>query len=464
MPKVAIADRLFLTAESENTPQHVACLATFFLPDDAEDGWVGELAAQLRSQTAFGAPFNYKIHRPALKNLAPKWDVVPDDRIDIDYHFRYTVLPQPGGERELGDFISRQHSCPLDTTRPLWEFYLIEGLERRRFAIYFKVHHALIDAVGGVKKISKMITPFPDSAPVRALWTIGPTPRTTTAGEPVPFANRVRAVRDVIAGTAKTAAGLGRSAGSMIVQGRRRGDYDLAVPFIAPNSVVNGRIGSQRRVATQSYDVSRIRAVAKAAGVTVNDVFLAICAGGLRQYLSEFDNLPLRTLTAGAPVNVRDANDEHTSNAFSMIVVNLGTQIADPAERLRAIARSSSEGKAQLADMPKRASELYPALFMGPFILQNLIGSGGRGAPPYNVSISNVPGPLEQQYLAGAPLEGMYPLGMLYHGLGLFIALFSSSGRLGVGFTGDSGSLPHLQRLAMSTGEALLELEKAFDL
>lgn len=463
MPKVAIADRLFLTADSEETPQHVGCLATFVIPDGAPDDWVGRLAEHFRAQTTFAAPFNYRLHSLTLKNVAPKWNITPDDNVDLDFHFRHSALPKPGGERELGVFASRLHSRALDPTRPLWEFHLIEGLDQDRFAIYFKVHHALMDGVGGVKRISQMISPDPDVVAPRALWAAAPKPRpATTSGTSI--SERLRAAADTVSGGARTTAGLGKSAGSMVVEARRHANPDLAVPFVAPRAVINGRIGRQRRVATQSYEFTRIRRVAKAGGVKINDVFLAVCAGGLRRYLDELDNLPDESLIAGAPVNIRGTADESTSNAFSMIVVKLGTDIADPVERLNAIARSSTAGKEQLAKMPKRASELYPALFMGPFIVQNLIGVGGRAAPPYNVSISNVPGPLEQQYLAGARLEAMYPLAMLYHGVGLFIALFSSSGRLGVGFTGDRDSLPHLQRLALYTGAALEELEKALGL
>lgn len=458
MPSVAIADRLFLTADREDTPQHVACLATFAIPDGAGGDWLADLALRLRAQTHVAAPFTYKLRNVALKAVAPAWTVLADDEIDLDYHFRHYSLPQPGGERELGVRVSEVHSTPLDPSRPLWEFHLIDGLENNRFAIYFKVHHALMDGVGGVRRISQMINPDQDARGVQALWTIGAKPSGAAA---TPIRTSVTAtLNDGV----KTFAALGKRAGRMVRDKRRGGDPDLGIPFAAPHSPLNGRITRHRRVATQSFEISRMKAVATAAGVKVNDVFLAVCAAGLRRYLSEISQLPVKTLTAGAPVNLRGAGDDSTNNAFSMMVVNLRTDLTDPVDRLQAIARSTVLGKAELGSMAKRATELYPALFMGPFILQNLIGTAGRGAPPYNVSISNVPGPMEQQYLDGARLEGMYPMGMLYHGVGLFIALFTTSGKLGLGFTGDRDSLPHLQRLALYTGEALTELEAALGL
>jgi len=451
MPNVSVADRVFLTADSEETPQHVACLATFVIPHDAPENYVHGLAERLRAQTTVAKPFNHKLKTVALRAIAPSWDIVADDEIDLDYHFRHSALPKPGGERELGMLVSRLHSRPLDPTRPLWEFHLIEGLEPNRFAIYFKVHHALMDGVGGVKRMQQMISPDPAADEINAIWTIGPS---SPSGAPRPSTTSIR-------GVAGSLAGLGMAASRMAVGAVGGSDPDLAVPFLTPKSVINQRISRQRRVATQSFDVDRIRTVAAAGCIKINDVFLAICAGGLRRYLDELGELPKSSLIAGTPVNVREAGDESTTNAFSMIVVKLATEVADPVRRLAAIARSSEAGKNELRRLPQGAKPLYPALFMGPFIAQNLVGLGGRLAPPHNVAISNVPGPLDPQYLAGARLEAMYPIGLLYHGVGLMIALFTASGRLGVGFVGDRDSLPHLQRLAVYTGEALDELEQA---
>ena len=458
MPKAHLADRVFLTADGENTPQHVAVLATFLIPHDAPADFVARLAERFRDQKQFASPFNYVLRSVALRAVAPSWKLVDDDAIDLDYHFRHAALPAPGGERELGVLVSHLHSIPLDPTRPLWECHLIEGLDRNRFAFYLKIHHAVIDGVGGVTRFQQMISSNGQIHDFRALWTIGPTRR-----EPDPAKARMwtrvqdaassgRERLDVVRSLTTTAA-------RMVSGARSNAVRDEAVPFVAPKSVLNGRIGRQRRVATQSFDFERVRRIAASGGVRINDVFLAASAGGLRRYLLEIGELPEASLTAGTPVNIRGAEDDSTTNAFSMIVVKLGTQIEDPLERLAAIARSSDAGKVNLRSLSKRVRELYPALFMAPFVGQNLLGIGGRVAPPYNVSISNVPGPLESQYLSGARLESLYPIGVLYHGVGLFIALVTASGRMSVGFVGDRDALPHVQRLAVYTGEALAELE-----
>jgi diacylglycerol O-acyltransferase / wax synthase len=474
MPKVGLADRIFLTADSADTPQHVATLSTFTVPPGAGDEFVRELATTMRSQATFAAPFNYRLRNQLLKKIAPAWNVLSDDQIDIDYHFRHSALPKPGGERELGVLISRLHSTPLDPSRPLWEFHLIEGLrpseasgdreEASRFAIYMKIHHALMDGVGGSQRMDQMISPDPTSRELRPLWTIGPRPRPDRERPERSLTDRVDVLVKAGTASAQTAAALGRVAGGMIVDAVLPRNSDVGVPFAVPSSVISGRIGRQRRVATQNYDLDRLTAVAKAASVKINDVFLAISAGGLRRYLDELDALPDASLVSGTPVSIRLPRDDDAGNAFSVMIVRLGTDIADPVERIAAIARSSTVGKDKLKALPRGAVGLAPALFMGPFVAENVVGLGGRLPPPYNVSISSVPGSTEPRYLAGAELEALYPITMLYHGIALFIGAFTTAGKFGIGFTGDRDALPHLQRLAVYTGDALEELEEAFGL
>lgn len=466
MPEPGLADRIFLMSDSPTTPQHVGSFSTYTVPREAGDGFVHDLATAMREQATYAAPFNYRLRDVRLKSLAPGWEVLEDSEIDIDYHFRHSALPRPGGERQLGVIISRLHSTPLDPARPLWETHLIEGLApaadgRERFAIYVKAHHAVMDGMGAIRRLHQMVSTDPSSRVVRPLWTIGPDERAKAERPRQSILDRAATVaQDTLSGL-RTAAALGATAGSNLVEALNPNPSDVAIPFVAPKSIINGRIGRQRRVATQSYPFDRIDRVAKAAGVKINDVFLAICAGGLRRYLDELGELPTESLIAGNPVSIRVAADDASANAFSVVVMKLFTNVSDPLERLAAIRRSSTIAKDRLKKLPAGAVELSAALFMGPFIVENLVGLGGRVPPPYNVSISNVPGSTEPQYLVGAQLDALYPIGMLYHGIALFIATFMTSGRFGIGFTGDRDALPRLQRLAVYTGEALEELEEA---
>jgi diacylglycerol O-acyltransferase len=452
--KLGLADRIFLMQEAPQTPQHVAALAVFTVPDNAPADYVERLSERFQAARTFATPFQRVLRHPSLKSVAPSFVDLGDVQIDLDYHFRHNALPSPGGERKLGILVSRLHSRPLDLSRPLWEVHLIEGLAGRRFAIYIKLHHSLVDGIGGARLMTKMLTTDPSDNELRPPWTIdrAPSGRSKTDGPalPRPAGPRFETARGLISRTAR----LARDAVS-------RTNPDIATPYLIPDSILNGRVSQQRRVATQVVDFERVRDLARRADVTINDVFLAICSAGLRRYLTEVGELPELGMVAGTPVSVRVGSGDSASNAFTIVTMNLATELDDPVERLRAINRSSSLTKESLVGMNKKAAISYGALTFAPYVAQGLTGLGGRMKPPHNLVVSNVPGPLETQYLAGSRLEMLAPLGLLSHGQGLFIAAFTISGKVCLGFVGDRDSLPHLQHLAVYTGEALDELEKA---
>ncbi|NKX86839.1 wax ester/triacylglycerol synthase family O-acyltransferase [Nocardia coubleae] len=447
---MAVTDRVFFAAESRRSPQHVGVLVRFRLPDNAPATYIRDLVSAMRAVDTVVPPFNYCLRSSPLQTLLPAWDSLDSDQVDLDYHCRHVVLPAPGGERELGALVSNLHSQPLDPERPLWEWTVIDGFDQPCWALYFKVHHALMDGVGGGMRAQEMLSTDPLDPVVRPIWSLAPTQRPNRA--------RAHAPRRGIGHTLVVTAALTRLAGRMI-RDQRSGQTDLAVPFFAPRTVLNGRIGAQRRFSTQSLELARITAVAAGAGATVNDVFLSIVGGGLRRYLAEVGSVPVRTLTAGIPVNVRTDDDGHTRNAFTMTVMNLATDIADPAARLAAVHRSSNRAKAELRRLPAHVIPLSGGSFMGPFVLQNLLGLGGRTAPPYNVAVSNVAVSGQDMFMAGSRMEAAFPLAIAFHGVGLFVAAFTAAGRFNIGFTGDRDSLPHLQRLAAYTGQSFDDLE-----
>ncbi len=449
MPRIGVNERLFLTVDAAKLPQHVAALGTFASPPGAGPRFVDELAERFRAAQTFAAPFNYRLRSQALRRVAPSWQVLGDHEIDLDHHFRRHTLPAAGGELEFGELISALHTERLDWRRPLWECHLIDGLEGDRFALYLKGHHALMDGVGGVQRYTQMVTPRPEDTALRPLWTVGPSPR-PAATERLVKANPLRTVSGLIAARR-----------DMKRNARRPADPATAAPYGVPRTTINGRLSEQRRIATQTFELARIKTVAKAAGVTVNDVFVTIVAGGLRSYLTEQGELPAQSLTAGTPVNVRAAGDDSTGNAFSLVLVKMFTNVADPAERIRAVARSSTIAKDDIRSRPEAVAANYGALIGGTFVANQLTGLAGRRPPPYNVTVSCIPGPAAPFYLAGARLEGLYPLACIYHGAPLFVASFTISGRFGVGFVGCPDTVPHVQRLAVFTGDALTELETA---
>ncbi len=201
--------------------------------------------------------------------------------------------------------------------------------------------------------------------------------------------------------------------------------------------------------------------MAKASDGTLNDVIVAISSGSLRRFLIEMDALPAEPLIAMIPVNIRPKDDPGGGNAVGSLLVNLATDIADPLERLHAIRQSARHAKAQLHGMSKDAIIQFSALQMSPILLQQVTGTLGRVRPPFNVTISNVPGPEKPLYFRGARLQASYPLSIPYHGQAFNITCTSYAGTMNFGFTGCRDSMPHLQRLAVYTGEALEELEAA---
>lgn len=456
MARLKPLDASWLYVESRDTPMHVAGLNVFSRPANAKPDFLRRLVAQFKDAKSFVPPWNLRLKSSLLRGVMPEWET--DDNLDLDYHIRHSALPGPGGERELGVLVSRLHSHALDLSRPLWECHVIEGLENDRFALYTKMHHALIDGVGGMRMTVRTMSSSAAEKTIVPPWTIGAVPgkrRARSEAMPPPLARLIEQARQQAALVPQVGSALAE-----IWRGKKDDDA-LVRPFSAPKSVLNERITSQRRFATQQYELARLRRMAEAAGVTLNDIVLAICAAALRRFLKELNQLPRRSLTAGLPVSVRPEDDEQLGTAISFILANLGTSIADPIKRLKAIHASTQRAKAHLQSLPKSGMNNYTMLFMAPYIVGMLTGAAGRIKPMFNLAISNVPGPVKPLYIGGARLEAMYPVSVLQHGQALNITCVSYAGSLDFGFTGSRDALPHMQRLSVYTGEALDELEGA---
>ncbi|HOB94602.1 MAG TPA: wax ester/triacylglycerol synthase family O-acyltransferase [Aquabacterium sp.] len=458
-------DTAWLFTESRATPNHVGGLLQFRLPPGAPRDWLRSLMHDFRTHRSFTAPWNQRLKVPLLKNPVPSW--VEDDDIDLEYHVRHAALPWPGGERELGELVGRLHSTPLDLARPPWECTLIEGLDGERFGLYIKMHHALIDGVSGMHLLQKaMAGDRAKSLALPPFWASGlPSARRGrggggAAGLAPTVANATAAAIEGLSMQARTLPQLASAFGRIA---KRIGapDSGLAVPFDAPRSVLNGRVREKRRFATQQFPMPRLRALAAAAGCTLNDVVLAICGGALRQFLAERDALPERPLTAGIPISVRPKDDEGTGNAISFIVATLGTDIADAGERLAAIRASVQAAKAHVQALPRQAMMQYTMLLMAPTMLTLLAGIGGRTPPMFNITISNVPGPETPLYFRGAELVSIFPASIVTHGQALNITCESYAGQMNFGFTACHTTVPGVQKLAVLAAEALAALEAA---
>ena len=443
--RLPFVDSMFLRLETSETPMHVGALQIFTIPQKAGPNFVHDIVTAFRAPGDLAEPFNLCLTGGPLARVSPS--LRPTTQVDLEYHVRHTALPAPGGERELGDLISHLHGVLLDRSRPLWTCHVIEGLEGGRFAIYLKIHHAVTDGVNGMRMATQSLATSP-AGTWGVPWQLSDAPkrenRRTGAAAPAKMA-----LYDWPISLGRGALGLLPS-----LSGAER----VRVPFEAPGSVLNRKVSAARRVATQQLKLTRIQGVAHRANVSVNDVFLAICAAALRRHMLEAGSLPDRSLIAGVPVSLREPG-ETGGNAVGYVWATLGTDIEEPRERLDAIRASMGAAKDHLRRMPLPARRMFTTMTMAPAMGVLLSGQAPHLPPSMNVTISNVPGPNRPLYLNGARLTGFFPVSVPFQGQALNITCVTYDGQFNIGFTGGRDNLPHLQRLAAYSREALEELE-----
>lgn len=441
-------DAIFLLGESREHPMHVGGLQLFEPPPGAGRGFVRELYKSLASQRDFQPTF--RKHPASFVGGIANLGWTYDDDVDIDYHVRRSALPSPKRVRELLELTSRWHSSLLDRHRPLWETHIVEGLKDGRFAIYTKVHHALIDGVSAQKLMQRALSTDPDDSEIHAPWTLHKPKRTSSPSSPLSSLARAAGA---IAALAPSTLGLARAA--LLEQ-------QLTLPFRAPKTMLNVKIGGARRCAAQSWSLDRIKSVKKAAGVTVNDVVLAMCSGALRYYLIEQDALPDTPLIAMVPVSLRTEEEADAGgNLVGAILCNLATDIDDPAQRLLTISESMRSNKKVFSELPRFQALALSAVNTSALALAAVPGWVASTSPPFNIIISNVPGPTQPIYYGGARLDGNYPLSIALDGQALNITLATNAGNLDFGLVGCRRSVPHLQRLLAHLESSLKDLEHA---
>ena len=451
-------DAVWLLMESSQTPMHVGVLAVFRLPARASRNYLGSLAGKLSGAEPV-APWNLRLADTSVGLLGQR--LVEETDFDIDYHFRHLALPAPGGERELGVAVSRMHSQALDRNRPLWEFHLIEGLERNRFAIYFKVHHALVNDVTGVPLILSWLAEKPQTRPPTPPWAIprdasGPAAPGQAGSDDAqgPLANPLAALNTV------RRAGVGLLRNSF----QRDTQSGYLLPRGAPRSTLNRRINSQRRFATQQFSRARIERLAEKADTTLSTILAYLCGSSLRRFFKEYNALPHESLIAALPVSLQERSETLSGNAIAGLRVPLGTHLGDPLHRLAVLKSAIAAVRKDRESLPAVAVTPYVLLRSTPLYMSQLPAVGALVPPLFNLTVTSTPGPDEPRYCQGARLEAVYPLGQLMQYNALSIDCVSYAGTLNIGFTGARDTLPHLQRLAVYTGKAVEELEGLLNL
>ncbi|WP_405136447.1 WS/DGAT/MGAT family O-acyltransferase [Nocardia sp. NBC_01388] len=439
-----LLDAFWLWVESPETAMQVAALSIFHA-DEPAGTLIRRMVDDFRSRPATAGPFNAVISAgrlPLLKRRA----IVED--VDIDYHFRHSALPAPGGQRELAILVSRLHTTPLDRRRPMWELHVIEGLEGNRIAVYFKTHHSLMDGVAGVRLMAATYSADPDAPLAPPVW--ANTPPAWVPQTPVLPSRRTVTVRRLWQC---------RYAVLKLLRADGSPETPLVGPFQAPHSPLNVPIGPQRRIFTATVALDRVKSLAAATETSVNDIVLEMCASALRRYLIGLGELPDKPLIAMVPVDVRRSGTD--GNAVSIILANLATHQADPRTRLATIAASTRAGKQHIKTVPPESMSAYTTLAMSPQFVKQLVPGAASLRPMFNLVISNVPGPKQPMYAAGARLENFFPMSLLFKNEALNITVLSHGGQLDFGFTACRTALPRVQDVAHHTVQALDELESA---
>jgi WS/DGAT/MGAT family acyltransferase len=476
MAPIAPQDLLFLLMEAREKPAHVGGLALFETPDEADERYLYELyQASISSDAPVRSLFRRRVRRPGLAGYS--W--ARDDEFDIQYHVRHSALPVPGRVRELLTVVSRLHGSLLDRNRPLWEAHLIEGLADGRFALYTKIHHALCDGVTAMKLLESSMSPDPAETGMPQPWERRP--KGSMFDEPDPdeveppqrhapeddtwtavVADGLRKLGATVTGSVEGVAGATDGIGQLLSSFR---DQSLSAPLRAPRSMLNVPITGARRFAADSWPIDRIRAAGAPQGATVNDMVLAMSSGALRTYLLDHGALPDQSLVAMVPVSLKTRGaDDRSGNAVGAILCSLGTHLDSAPARLAHIQESIHQSKARLEGLSPGQILALSALNVAPLALNmsplgRLPLAEERIRPPFNVVISNVPGPSEPLYWNGAKLSGSYPMSLLVDGQAINITTSSYAGNLDFGILGCRRSIPSMQRLLTYLEDELVALE-----
>ena len=438
-------DFIFLSLEKRQQPMHVGGLFLFQIPENAPASFIQNLVADIRNSKSIPIPpFNNK-----LNGLF--WD--KDEEFDLDHHFRHIALPQPGRILELLTYISQEHSSLIDRAKPLWTCHIIEGIEGNRFAMYFKIHHAMVDGIAGMRLVEKSLSQDPNAKSIMPPWCVEG-PRAKRLKEP--NVSRFKKIMNGVMGQLESTPRVMYELSQTVMKDMGR-NPDYVSSFQAPSSILNQRVSSSRRFAAQSFEFDRLRHISKSLGVTINDIVLAICSGALREYLLSQDALPKKPLIAMVPASVRD-DDSSMSNRITMILANLGTHKEDPLERLAIVRRSVQNAKEKFKRMNSNQILNYSAFVYSAAGL-NIASGLLPKRQAFNLVISNVPGPREPLYWNGARLDALYPASIILDGQALNITMTSYLDKLEVGLTACRNALPKMQNLLTHLEEEIQRFE-----
>jgi diacylglycerol O-acyltransferase len=455
-------DAGFLYLEAAGTPMHVGSVMLLQAPRRKYD-FHRALVAHIRERLPRAAALRRILKEAPLDLGHPMWDEASS--VDLDVHIVQRRLSAPGSRAQLWRLVADLHAEVLPRDRPLWQFVVIDGLQSGECVLYSKVHHALLDGQGGMALAQALLDVQPtkpgrsgaaaaDDSAASASPRRGDLANAAIRASAQQFAKLVRGLPM----TLKLATDAARGMSGLL--GRIRDSV-----MLAPRTLFNAQVGPRRSFAVACLPLAEVKQVARGFGVSLNDVVLALCASSLREYLQRRKSLPARALVAAMPVSLRAAGNAEVNNQVSMVQCVLPTDIADPVERLRAIAAVTGQLKRQVANFRGLIPTDFPGL-AAPIWASGLSRLWARGRiaerlPALaNLAISNVPGPPVPLYLAGAKVLHYFPVSIVTHGLGLNITATSYAGSLDFGLIACRDAAPKLEGLAAGLARALKILVK----
>ncbi len=476
MRQLTSLDAQFLALENARQAGHVGSLAILD-PSTAPNGRLGcpDVKALLRERLPLLPPLRWRLAEVPLGLDYPYW--VDDGDFDLDYHVRELALASPGNDSQLAEQTARIMSRPLDRARPLWELYVIEGLESGMVGVLTKIHHAVVDGLSGAEIMGLLLDLAPEGRelPEPDVKSAGHAPGQLELlgrgllGVPRYPVRMLRSLPAAIPNLDQTPFGSLPGAGtvSRIASRLRRDDGPGPSNLTAPKTSFNAPVTPHRRFVFGKLSLADVKAVKNAHGVTVNDVVVSICAGAVRDWLVAHDELPEDPLVAQIPVSVRTDEQWGTfGNRILLMAAPLHTEIEDPVDRLAATHESLLVMKERHRALPAALLQdanhfVPPAVFARAARLTFRFSTSRGGRPTWNLVISNVPGPQFPLYLAGAKLQANYPVSVITDGMGLNITVMSYMGSLDFGIVADRDQMPDLERLMEWLGSELEALRPA---
>jgi diacylglycerol O-acyltransferase / wax synthase len=446
------------------------CTLSIYDPSTAPDGAVTftGILENLQRRLHLAKMFRQKLLRVPMDLDHPYW--VDDGDFDLEYHVRHIRLPKPGNWRQLCIQCARLLAHPLDLSKPLWEMYVVEGLDRvdgvpeGSYAMLMKGHHATMDGTSGMEMFTAIHDLEPDDEPPP------PSQEWRPEREPSPFELMVRAAGNSALRPMQFAATMARVFGGSQELTRQllRGEVEFPPPLAVPRTIFNGNVSAHRVVEGRRFDLAEVKRIkGTLGGATVNDVILAVVGGALRMYLGARSALPPDSLVAMCPISLRPKGETSTGgNQVGAMTVPLGTNIANPARRLAAVHRATAQSKVvqeavDARQMTELAQHLPGALIGVGARMTSDLGLASSTTPPYNTVVTNIPGPQFPLYACGARLVTMYSFGMVHDGMGLMNVVSSYCGEVIVSIAADRAMMPDPAFYADCLESSFEELAKA---